>query len=222
MPTHEYYKANRERVLEKNREYRIVHEKRIKASKRRYYEKNRDRFLTASNKRAEGRREENKAYAAKWYADNGEQLNKNRKEDRMRKKQEKAERAIISANKTIEERLTYIKAVYGLDPELYLDMLAQQQDRCYICGKKETKKHPRTGLVQRLVIDHDHSTNQVRKLLCARCNLMVGLIENNPQVTQNILKYLEEHKGKSFEPFESYQIMNEQFDDTFQKNLVEA
>ena len=220
MPTHEYYRANRERVLEKNREYRIVHVKRIKASKRRYYLKHRRRFLDASNKRAAGRREENKAYAAKWYSDNREQLNKNRKEERMRKKQKKAERAIVSANKTIEERLTYIKAVYGLNPELYLDMLAQQQDRCYICGEKETKKHPRTGLVQRLTVDHDHSTNQVRKLLCARCNLMVGLIEKNPTITQNIIKYLEEHKGKSFEPFESYQIMNEPADDTFQAKLV--
>ena len=79
-----------------------------------------------------------------------------------------------------------IKNRYGLTMEQFNAMLVVQHNSCSIClsalkGKPE--------------IDHDHETKQIRKLLCRRCNLVVGAIETtNPQLLVKMIEYLKEHK----------------------------
>lgn len=51
---------------------------------------------------------------------------------------------------------------YGITEERYQELFKQQNGRCAICRNK-----PRT---QRLAVDHDHKTGEVRGLLCKRCN----------------------------------------------------
>lgn len=46
-------------------------------------------------------------------------------------------------------------------------LLEKQGHSCAICGE----------LAERLVLDHDHSTGQVRGYLCNRCNLKIGHVE---------------------------------------------
>jgi hypothetical protein len=61
-----------------------------------------------------------------------------------------------------------IKAVYGISLEQYNSMVEAQNNLCAICGDPPKKK---------LVIDHDHETEGVRRLLCTRCNTFIGFIE---------------------------------------------
>lgn len=39
-------------------------------------------------------------------------------------------------------------------------------------------------------IDHDHKTNKVRGLLCSKCNLGIGMFEDNSENLKNAIEYL--------------------------------
>lgn len=66
-------------------------------------------------------------------------------------------------------------------------MLKLQDYRCAICGKKFTKKNP-------ACIDHDHSTNKVRSLLCKKCNVAIGLLKENLYIMYKAMRYIERYK----------------------------
>lgn len=59
---------------------------------------------------------------------------------------------------------------YGVTREQYENMLEAQNGTCGIC-----KEPCKTG--QRLCVDHDHETGQVRGLLCRACNVHLGVVE---------------------------------------------
>lgn len=62
-------------------------------------------------------------------------------------------------------------AQFGISPEQYDKMLAEQGGGCAICGQKCL-----TG--RNLAVDHDHETGVVRALLCVVCNRNLGIVEN--------------------------------------------
>ena len=43
-------------------------------------------------------------------------------------------------------------------------------------------------------LTHDHATGKVRELLCVKCNRFVGLLEKDPDLTYNVIEYLEAHR----------------------------
>ncbi len=79
-----------------------------------------------------------------------------------------------------DRKLSDIKRKYGLEPEEYNSMV-QSTPHCPICGSEEP-----------LVVDHDHSTSEVRGLICHSCNLMLGHAKDNIQSLKNAIKYLEQ------------------------------
>ena len=64
-----------------------------------------------------------------------------------------------------------LKKSYNITLEDYDHMFEQQKGVCAICGKVDV-----TG--RRLAVDHDHKTGKVRGLLCTRCNVRVGILED--------------------------------------------
>ena len=74
---------------------------------------------------------------------------------------------------------------YGITPVQYDEMLAAQGGGCSICKSPESK---RSG--QRLMVDHDHKTGEVRGLLCNPCNAAIGLLGDNISTLQNAINYL--------------------------------
>ncbi len=68
---------------------------------------------------------------------------------------------------------------YGITSKEYDQIKNQQNNTCKIC--KEEKK---------LFVDHDHSTNLVRGLLCHHCNTMLGLAKDSPQILEGAIRYL--------------------------------
>lgn len=79
----------------------------------------------------------------------------------------------------------HIKAMYGLLPEQYKAMLADQNGVCAICkGGFEAHRFKRP------CVDHDHGTGKVRGLLCDLCNKMLGHSKDRPEVLQAASLYL--------------------------------
>ncbi len=70
---------------------------------------------------------------------------------------------------------------YGMSTAEF-DVRAKSQDgRCAICSK----------VVDRLVVDHDHSTGKVRALLCISCNGLLGLAGDSKDVLEAAIRYLQ-------------------------------
>ena len=83
-----------------------------------------------------------------------------------------------------------LKTQYGLSLEQYQAMLTSQDDCCAIC--KTTVPGGRYS--KYFAVDHDHKTKKVRELLCGRCNTVLGHANDNQQLLQQMIEYLEKHK----------------------------
>lgn len=81
----------------------------------------------------------------------------------------------------------HLRKTYGISYDQYLAMLKYQGGRCFICRRRALKK--------RLAVDHDHTTNQVRGLLCVDnergCNMLLGNIRDDIDTAKRIVSYLE-------------------------------
>lgn len=74
---------------------------------------------------------------------------------------------------------------YGLSPEDYDRMFAEQEGKCAICNQPERAKL--RGKIKALCVDHNHQTGEVRRLLCLGCNVKLGWLENNLTAVRNYL-----------------------------------
>ena len=79
-----------------------------------------------------------------------------------------------------------LKRTYGLSSEDYETMLTNQKHRCLICGS--TDSYHNSG---KFVVDHCHSTNQIRGLLCSHCNFGIGHFKDNSETLRSAASYLE-------------------------------
>ena len=81
--------------------------------------------------------------------------------------------------------------LYGISEQQYQSMLLQQNGKCAICRKEETRiLH---GKVCALSVDHCHKTGKVRQLLCHQHNLMIGYAEDSEEIMQEGLNYIRRH-----------------------------
>lgn len=72
---------------------------------------------------------------------------------------------------------------YGITVQYYEDLKVLQNNRCAICNLT-----PPDGQV--LVVDHDHETEQLRGLLCNKCNRGLGIFGDNVAGIRRALDYL--------------------------------
>lgn len=83
---------------------------------------------------------------------------------------------------------------YRLSLTDYEKMFLQQNGLCAICHLPETRQ--RNGKETRLVVDHSHVGDaKVRKLLCSRCNVLIGLAGDSPVILLAALSYLQQFGG---------------------------
>jgi Autographiviridae endonuclease VII len=68
--------------------------------------------------------------------------------------------------------------------EWYEEQLKRQGGKCAIEGCFEV---PETQHHKRLDIDHNHQTGKLRGLLCRKCNIDVGTVENRLEAIQQYL-----------------------------------
>lgn len=92
-----------------------------------------------------------------------------------------------------------LKKTYGISLEQYNAMLAAQNSVCAVCGEASVMTRKSDGRLHSLCVDHDHETGEIRALLCARCNTLLELIEQNPRRLAALEKYLRQHKKRDSE-----------------------
>lgn len=72
---------------------------------------------------------------------------------------------------------------YGINPQRYENILLAQDNGCAICGSK-----------QKLHMDHDHDTGEIRGVLCGSCNRAIGLLKDSFDIVSSAAKYLKKWK----------------------------
>lgn len=82
------------------------------------------------------------------------------------------------------QRNSFIRTHFGLEPEDYDRMLAEQGGVCAICRGGPVGRH------KYLCVDHDHATGAVRGLLCDKCNRAIGLLGDSAERLSTALAYL--------------------------------
>jgi hypothetical protein len=85
---------------------------------------------------------------------------------------------------------------YGLTVTEFETLLASQGGRCAICRTEDP--HMRTAT--RLQVDHDHTTGEVRGLLCDRCNKALAGVGDNLEGLMKFVDYLSARVGPSPSP----------------------
>ena len=91
-----------------------------------------------------------------------------------------------------ETRTAYwYKVRYNLSMDTYKDMLKTQNHVCAICKRPETSKNA-NGEIKPLAVDHCHTTGKIRGLLCHKCNVLLGKAEDNTEILQNAILYLQD------------------------------
>jgi hypothetical protein len=90
----------------------------------------------------------------------------------------------------LSTRNTQLKKNYGITHDDYLVMLEAQDHGCACCGRKDSEESKNV-----LNIDHNHSTGNVRGLLCVRCNTTIGLMDESEDRLLAIINYLRKHNG---------------------------
>ena len=73
---------------------------------------------------------------------------------------------------------------YGLTRDGYNQLFASQEGRCAACNKHQA------DLPKALCVDHDHISLKVRGLLCANCNLALGLVHDDADRLLSLIEYI--------------------------------
>ena len=95
----------------------------------------------------------------------------------------------IEANKK-RRRKDALSWKYKISEEEYNKILEKQVGLCAICGSDS----PRRKGSKNFAVDHNHTTMEVRGLLCHPCNVMIGLAKDNIEVLETAIRYLKNSK----------------------------
>jgi hypothetical protein len=69
---------------------------------------------------------------------------------------------------------------YGITPDDFDVLLLCQNNVCAICSSRRKV----------MCVDHDHSTGEVRGILCRSCNIMLGAVNDDVAVLARAIEYL--------------------------------
>ena len=85
-----------------------------------------------------------------------------------------------------QDRKTQLRRRFGLSLEDYERMLAEQGGGCAICGRLDSGR----PYAKNFSIDHNHTTGEIRGLLCNKCNIAIGLFEESEAAMLAAIAYL--------------------------------
>lgn len=86
-------------------------------------------------------------------------------------------------------RRSQLKRDFNLDIEEFDRMLAEQNNRCKICGE-QIFEGQHIGSNFMAYVDHNHRTGRVRGILCRLCNIGLGCFKDSTSLLKKVIIYL--------------------------------
>tara|TARA_R110002012_G_C11455901_1_gene592250 strand:+ start:145 stop:789 length:645 start_codon:yes stop_codon:yes gene_type:complete len=182
-----YQENNKEKRSAKAKEWRKKNKEAIKQ----YYENNKEQINTKSKEWYENNKEKVAAQQKEYKEKNKEKIAAYKKEYREVNKVLIADMHKIwrTKPKNKQSLKEYNRmARYGITPDSFKRMLKEQNNKCRICLVEFDELIPN----QKINVDHCHTTNQVRGLLCSLCNRGLGHFKDNTERLTNAINYLQE------------------------------
>ena len=170
-----YKKLWKEKNIEKVKAYSknlsIEKQEKRKKYKQEYYIKNKEhiKYKNKINNTPEKRR----VYNLK----NKTAIREYEKDYHMKNK----EKAYLSSRKRS------LRKLYGISLDEYNEMFIKQNGCCAICGRHQNE------LNRKLFVDHNHNSGVIRSLLCHKCNIVLGLVNENIDVLEKMIIYIKSH-----------------------------
>lgn len=173
----EYHRKNADKLNERRRNRTTKQRARVNESKRKLRLRNLEK-IREQERASHHRNKENKKQANKiWRSKNAAAIRKRTREWNLDNRE--------------NSRYRKVEKLYGLSKGEYKALMDERNGLCGICGQPEIQIDKRTGELRRLAVDHDHKTDKVRGLLCARCNMAIGLFRDDVEVMRLAIAYLE-------------------------------
>ncbi len=138
-----------------------------------YYQRNKERIRIANKKRYEENKEEKRLKQREYRLKNLESI-------RIKKK-----KAYSTDSGKEQSRLRIVKKLYGLSKEQYKTLVDRAAGICELCLEHSLKT---------LNVDHNHTTGNVRGLLCANCNKGIGMFDDSISKLKMAILYLEKYE----------------------------
>jgi Recombination endonuclease VII len=150
-------------------------------------QQNAEQYLKNKEKRIE--------YAREYYLENKEHLDNLAKLRYERNQQRLSEKAkeFRKNNPVItkaRDKQYYFKKTYGITIEQLAEMWEKQNG---LCANSKCLK-PLTNEKGGFAVDHCHSTNKIRELLCRGCNTSLGNLNDSIQKLMGLIFYLRKHQ----------------------------
>ena len=144
----------------------------------------------------EVRKAKNREYRQRWLEKNRDKFNAYKREWNKRtqswRKYAEQSRKWAEENKAGISRKRFARLIlklYGITIEQYDQMFLEQHGQCGLCQRRQEEFRRRFG------VDHDHTTGQVRRLLCAACNTALGGFQDDPELMRKGADYVESFRG---------------------------
>jgi hypothetical protein len=87
--------------------------------------------------------------------------------------------AEFTARTRLSNKKSHLMKSYGLTLEAYELLLKEAEYRCTICKSSDM-----------LCVDHCHTTNKVRGILCRNCNKALGIFKDSTELLDKAKEYL--------------------------------
>lgn len=155
----------------------------VREYKRKQYIKNQEKIRQQSREWRKKNPEKAKQKTYEWRKKNPERMKQQRKVWYITKgKQRYNDRIEQIRNRTLQRR-------YGITLDEAKEIFESQNHKCKICGR-ELKLYGSKNAEDTAHIDHNHTTGQVRGILCSSCNTGLGKFYDNPVFLQAAIDYL--------------------------------
>jgi NMD protein affecting ribosome stability and mRNA decay len=135
--------------------------------------------------RCYGQLPERRTYKQKWIKSHRAHMNEKQREFYSKNADKMRERSRTFYRKHRESELDRVRfKKYGISGDRFREIIKGQNGKCPICD---------IILSRTLCVDHNHTTNKVRGIICNNCNFAIGNAGDSPIRLRAMADYLEKN-----------------------------